>query len=159
VDALDLEISKDGFTLWVRLGGLAEALSARLERLHAQLGAVTVLQGPDEQQLWRLVREFAWVEAGWSLVKVPLTPGRIPALEKALDGKAVQRRYIAGGQAVWLAVDGPPKNLVGLLETHGLSGLALFGPPGTPRLGDFTGRTFYKRVKDALDPAGRFVEV
>ncbi|MEW5871161.1 MAG: FAD-binding protein [Chloroflexota bacterium] len=166
VDALDLEPSQGGYILWVRLAGLAEIMDARLERLTGQVaealqGESQVLQGPDERQLWRLVNEFAWVPAEWSLVKVPLTPGRIAALESALERKPILRRYMAGGQAAWLALEGPPQELRGLLEEHRLSGLVLFGPPGAACLGEWVagaGKTFYRRVKTALDPVGRFVE-
>lgn len=166
VDALDLEASQQGYTLWVRLGGLAEIMDARLARLAGQLaqaiqGESQVMQGPDEQQVWQLVNEFAWVHPEWSLVKIPLTPGRIAALEAALARKPILRRYMAGGQAAWLALEGSPQELKGLLEEHRLSGLVLFGPPGAACLGEWTasaGKPFYRRVKSALDPVGRFVE-
>ena len=158
LDALDLEATPDGYTLLVRLGGFENALPTRLERLREQLDEPAILQGPDEQQLWRLVREFAWVPVGWTLVKVPLTPGRLPSLEKVLAARSILRRYMAGGQVAWIALEDPPKSLAGVLETHGLSGVVLFGPAGTPRLGELDGRAFYRRVKDVLDPAGRFVE-
>jgi len=166
VDALDLESSQDGFALWVRLGGLADALPARIERLRAKvLDACPecvdcqALQGTDEEQYWCSVREFAWVPAEWVLVKVPITPGRISALEDALTGDRVLRRYMAGGQVAWLALEGSLEELASVLETQSLPALPLFGPPDMPRMGDFAGRAFYKRVKDALDPAGRFIEV
>ncbi len=164
VDALDLELAQDGYILWVRLGGLEQIMPTRLARLAEAVGECQEMRGPDEEQLWRLVGEFAWVPAGWSLVKVPLTPGRIPALEVALARKSVLRRYIAGGQAAWLALEAPSQELAGVLETQGLSGLALFGPPEAlgnrraARLGEWRDRAFYQRVRAALDPVGRFVE-
>jgi glycolate oxidase FAD binding subunit len=159
VDALDLMTALEGYTLWVRLGGLAKALPPRLERLAAVLGEHQPWQGTEEEQLWQEARELAWVPAGWSLARVALTPGRIHMLEATLAGKPAVRRYSCGGQLAWLAWDGRLKDLNELLRTHRLSGMALFGEADSPRLGDFSGKPFYKRIKDALDPAHHFVEV
>jgi len=159
IDALDLQPLQAGFIVWVRLGGLAGALPARLERLKEAVGMCQVVQGADEAQLWRDVRELAWVPDGWSLVKVPLTPGRIPRLEAELAGKPVLRRYVSGGQMAWLALEDASLSLDGLLSAQGLSGLVLLGPPGRPRLGAMDGKPFYRRIKTALDPLGRFAEV
>ena len=102
------------------------------------------------------------------LVKVPVTPARIARLEADLTGLANQsglavRRYSAGGQVVWLAC--PPAALDALdaaLKALDLSGLVVLGQPGTARsarLGVRTGQSFERRVKAALDPEARFVEV
>jgi glycolate oxidase FAD binding subunit len=158
LEALDLEPSRSGYVLWMRMGGLAEALNARLERFKALLDSPQLLEGAEEERVWRNGRELAWVPGGWSLLKAPITPRRIPALEASLQNKPVLRRYICAGQVAWLALEKPPQTLKGLLEEHGLTALALFGPPGTPRLGEYPGRAFYRRVKAALDPVDRFVE-
>jgi glycolate oxidase FAD binding subunit len=164
--ALDLEATPKGYTLWTRQGGLSTALPERLERLKGMLGDPSLLEGPDEEQLWRLVREFAWVPAGYTLVKVPLTPGCIPALEAFLGRQAVVRqqavlrRYFAGGQAVWLAFEKWPPELEGFLMGEGLSGLVVLGSPGKVYLGEgLPGDPFRRRIKDVLDPARRFLEV
>ena len=159
LDGLELEPNPDGYVLWVRLGGLRSALEKRLERLKAILGECQVLRDFEEGQVWRQAREFAWVPEGWSLIKVPLTPGRIPAVESYLAGKPVLVRYSAGGQVAWLALKDPPLSMQGLFTEHGLNGLALFGPPGKARLGEARDRPFYQRAKAALDPDHRFVEV
>jgi hypothetical protein len=61
-----------------------------------------VIQGAAEGALWQQVKEFEWVPAGWPLVKVPLTPKRIPTIEAQLNGVEA-RRYSAGGNVLWLA--------------------------------------------------------
>jgi hypothetical protein len=118
-----------------------------------------VVQGVEETQLWREIREMAWVPEGWSLIKVHLTPGRIPRLEENLAGKPVLRRYLSSGQVAWLALEEAPQTLDGLLSAQGLSGLVLLGPAGQPRLGVDDRGLFYRRIKTALDPLGRFAEV
>jgi glycolate oxidase FAD binding subunit len=169
INALDLEPNPAGATLWVRLGGSAGALPARLERLRSLLGGGEVFQGPREADLWRNAREFAWVPEGWSLIKVPLTPRRIAELEERIkDPKgptdssgplpASIRRYSAGGQVAWLAASAPPKTMDTFLSALELSGLVLSGPAGPIRLGVRAGEPFARRVKMALDPIGRFVE-
>jgi len=158
LDALDLEPSASGYVLWMRMAGIEKALQARLERLIAFLDSPQVLRGSEDERVWRGGRELAWVPGGWTLLKVPLTPGRIPALEASLQNKSVLRRYFSGGQVAWLALENEPRTLKGVLEEHNLAALVILGLPGAPRLGEFPGRSFYRRVKAALDPVDRFVE-
>jgi len=158
LDAIDLEPSSDGYVLWVRMGGLANALEARLKRLEASLNSFQILRGPEDERIWRAARELTWIPGGWTLLKVSLTPGRIPVLEAGLKNKPVLRRYFSAGQVAWLALENEPQTLRGLLEEQHLSALAILGPPGAPRLGEYPGRSFYRRVKAALDPIARFVE-
>lgn len=149
-----------GAALWVRLGGLPGALPARADRIRALLGGGEILAGPDEAAAWRAARELAWVPAGWSLVKVPLTPGRVAAFDASLAassaGQPIRRRYSVGGNVAWLATPAAPFTLEPALAQHGLAGLVLFGPPGPPLLGARRSEVFARRVKTALDPAGRF---
>lgn len=156
--SLDLEPTPQGATLWVRIGGLASALAARMERVRGLIGG-EVVNGADEETLWRKARELEWAPPGWSLVKVPVTPGRITALEQSLSSKLSLRRYCGGGQVGWIALPESPQVLDSLLTSQGLSGLAILGTPGHPRLGVRTGEPLARRVKDALDPVRRFVEV
>ena len=162
--AIDLEPAPDGAVLWVRLGGLAAALPERLARLRGLVGGgdtQSVADGADVVQ-WRAAREFMWRPGDSALVKVPVTPGRIARLEADLSGLTL-RRYGAGGQVAWLAW--PPAALDELdaaLKALDLSGLLVLGRPGaarSARLGVRPGESFERRVKVALDPGPRFVEV
>jgi len=160
--ALDLEPTPDATILWVRLGGLAAALADRLARLKGLTDAGEVLTEADDLAFWRDAVELAWVPTGWSLVKVPLTPGRIAGLEKSLSGLRSPaclpvRRYSAGGQVAWIALPGPLDALEATLKATDLPGLVVFGQPGRPRLGAQAGEPFAQRIKQALDPQGRFV--
>ena len=161
--AIDLEPAEhqEGTTMWVRLGGLSEAMPARLERMREFLGGGLVLQGPEEKSLWQQVRELAWVPPGWLLAKIPLTSRRIPLLADRLRERQAHCRYSVGGNLAWLAWS-PEEGLDtlnDLLAGLNLAGLVLLGPPGRPYLGAYTGGLLASRVKQTLDPAGRFLEV
>ncbi len=154
IDSLDLEPTAAGGTIvWLRLAGLKSALPARIGRVRNTIGGGEVIDG--DQSLWQDVRELKWLPPGWSLIKVPVTPKRIPALEQALPSAAL-RRYSGGGQAAWIALAAPAETLETILISQGLAGLVLIGTTDRVRLGVRTGEEFERRVKDALDPRGRF---
>lgn len=165
IDALDLEPGQNGqVALLFRIGGLPEALPGRMARLQQFLKAESqssdaqVMAGPDEAALWERVRELSWVPAGMSLVKVPLSPRQIPAVEELLAPVLLARRYSAGGNVAWLAV-AELNTLNSALNRLGLAGLVLFGPPGRPYVGARKGLSLARRVKQALDPSGKFLEI
>jgi glycolate oxidase FAD binding subunit len=163
LEALDLVLLEPGrFDLFLRLGGLEEALFERAERLQSFLRSKTeaqaaeIIEGEAETTLWDQARECRWVPDGSSLVKVPLSPKSIPLLEEALPA-TVARRYSAGGNVAWLAAP-DVSALDSILTRLELSGLVLLGPPGHPYLGPRKGLSLAKRVKQALDPGGKFLE-
>ena len=87
IDALDLVFDDAGQPLLlIRQGGLAGVLPQRMANLRAWLGTGEPLPESAEAEAWRAAGEFAWLPAGWSLVKTPVTLTQIPALEQALDG-------------------------------------------------------------------------
>ncbi|HEX4960022.1 MAG TPA: FAD-binding protein, partial [Thermoanaerobaculia bacterium] len=158
--ALDLEPAEPadaGWRLWLRLGGLADALPARTERLRTFLSPVVAESVEDG--VWETVKELSWVPAGWRLIKIPLTPKRIPALETSLQEIETRRRYSAGGNLCWLATPADVPVLDRLLTVLDLSGLVLLGPAGTTRLGTDPGAPFARRIKQALDPDARFLDL
>lgn len=161
LEALDLRPDARSAGLYVRLGGLAEALPARLDRLAALLGGGDILEGGDEAALWRDARELAWAPKDAALVKVPLTPRRISALDAALEAGGSQRRYSGGGQVAWIAWPGSLEALHQILTDQGLSGLMVFGDPGErgPLLGaPRSDHAFARRVRASLDPTDRFAD-
>jgi glycolate oxidase FAD binding subunit len=171
--AIDLEPAFDGAIVWVRLGGLAPAFPDRLARLRELTGGGDILMDADDAACWRAAREFTWRSEDAALVKVPVTPGRIARLELDLfdpstgSGHAHPsipvRRYSAGGQVAWIAWPSAAlDDLDAAVKTLDLSGLVVLGQPGvarSARLGARTGQSFEQRVKAALDPEARFVEV
>lgn len=157
IDALDIAVTPDKYTLWVRLGGWEAVLPQRIAQVRAVLGVGAELSGPAEADAWSTVREFAWAPAGWSLVKVPTTPGKLGLLDERLATSPTIRRYGVGGNLTWIASPAPVADLDNLLASLGLSGLVLRGAVADPRIGAQNGQEFARRVKQALDPGGKFL--
>lgn len=92
--------------LWVRLGGLADAQPARVERVRRLIADATVeiLTGDDDAQIWSDAREFRWLPEGHSLIKMPITSGQVGAVEQALSSQFdhLPCRYSVGGNVVWI---------------------------------------------------------
>lgn len=197
VDAIDMQplsesiASEAGYVVWVRLGGLASTLLERIKRLDTALAKLFtlpthIIDGEEEAHIWRQAREMTWAPPDYALVKVPLTPKRIPSLEAAFkegkylrhrtgpEQKPVTRRYSVAGQVVWLAYPARLDDLENLLVSQNLTGLVLWSglaassdesayemetPTAMMRsaiLGQTSGAAFLQRVKSALDPAQRF---
>ena len=161
--ALDVAPNDKGCTLLIRLGGQPEILVGRMQRLNAILEGANVkareyqeVAGASEAEIWRIAREFLWVEPDQTLVKVPLTPRRIAALDEQLTALDALRRYCVGGSLAWVAWPGPLSKLDDILAGQGLSGLAIIGTVDSPLIGLRTGDEFARRVKKALDPHGKF---
>ena len=164
LEALDLVLDRvEGMritpALWVRLGGLATVLPQRIDRLRAMLGAGEVMDGFVENATWQAVREFSWAPEAWALIKVATTPGRITALEQVLVHTKALRRYAVGGNLAWIAWPGALTDLSNHLTELHLSGLVIRGAFDQPRIGVQTGQVFAQRIKQALDPDGKFLEL
>lgn len=161
MDAHALDLAPGGpqcYAVWTRLAGLPDSLDDRLARLSTLLGRGQIARDEQEAALWEDVTEFRWSPRPWNLVKIPLTPRRIPALEAALlalDPGAL-RRYSGGGQVAWVSTVAAPAALDPVLARLQLSGLVIMGPKSPVRLGARPDEPFERRVKAALDPAGRF---
>jgi glycolate oxidase FAD binding subunit len=159
LEAVDIALTGNApATVDIRLAGLAGALPERLARLRDAVGGGDELIGVREADVWTAAREFTWVPAGTSLVKVPVTPARIGDLERALAGGCAARRYAGGGQVVWLAWTEPLDRLDARLREAGMAGLVVRaeGPVEAPLLGATGGGDFGSRVKQAIDPDNRF---
>lgn len=143
-------------TVWVRVAGRPESLAARVRRLLDFLSHGAQVVEDDGARVWEEAREFRWVPSGWTLVKVPVTPRRLPELERELARGDSRRWYSAGGNVAWVAWPGDVSPLAAVLDRLGLRGLRVLGPPGPPFVGRPELDGFGRRVKQALDPLGRF---
>ena len=189
--AVDFAPAGKGWTLWVRIGGLLSALQDRTQALQAIVSkedgstkGITLLFDQDEDSQWRKARAMAWLSEGMGLVRVPLTPQRIPAVENAVSSfGAAPRRYSVGGNLLWLGwpdvavptVEGGGhdslQDLQCLLLELDLQGIQLMGSAQRPQVQDkgdqadksespLLGRplhnAFLRRIAAALDPEGKF---
>ena len=162
--ALDLAVdaatgAQPSYLLSARLGGLPNVLGQRIDQLRQVVGTGDVLAGDAEAAAWQTTRDFSWLPADVTLVKVAMTPQKISALESALSLYGLPRRYAVGGNLAWLAWSGTHGPLDALLTQQGLAGLTVLGQTAQPFLGDRTGHAFIARIKQALDPAGRFADL
>ncbi|HEY5571982.1 MAG TPA: FAD-binding protein [Anaerolineales bacterium] len=157
--ALDLVPGKDSVALFVRVGGKKNSLAARIHRIQNILQRGASVPEDEEAGLWRAAREFEWLPANCLLVKVPVTPKQIPDLDKCLQEHLALRRYSAGANVAWVAWPGKAADFDRILLSLGLSGLVVIGTAGKPLLGKRTGQEFARRIKRALDPGGKWVEV
>jgi glycolate oxidase FAD binding subunit len=157
--SLDLDPQPDRCDLILRIGGMPASFPDRLKRLKEFHGEGNILEYEQDQLYWRGIREFSWVGHDQYLVKVPLTPKQVPQIDSYLADQAARRRYTVGANLVWVEWSKPLDQLDRILSDMHLSGLVVLGLPGKVRLGQLVGATFARRVKAALDPQGRWLEM
>lgn len=157
LETLDVVPQPDGTaTLLTRIGGPADVLGERLDRLRALVGSGEPIM--DDQNLWLEAREFAWLPKDTLLVKTPTTRETLPKLDAELQALNAPRRYAVGGNLAWIGWRGSVEECHQLLSKLGLAGLALRGNATRALIGASTNNLFLQRVRSALDPAGRFVD-
>ena len=157
--ALDLEPQPDHFDLFLRIGGLPASFPERLKRVKEFFGSGEILEGSQEQSYWDGIREFSWVKKENYLVKVPMTPKKVSQLDHFLDEQSAKRRYSVGANLAWIDWGNSLAQLDQKLIELNLTGLVVLGSPGKVRLGELKSVAFAKRVKTALDPQGRWLEI
>lgn len=148
----------DPWSLWVRVSGEEAHVAARLDRVEAVVGAPGArLHGPPEQALWEVLRDLEWASRAPAVLRLHTTPGRIERLDEALQRLGALRHYSVAGHVAWAAMDSVPARSLLVSELAGLAdaALALRGAQGSPHV-LMPGEGFARRVKRALDPAGRF---
>jgi glycolate dehydrogenase FAD-binding subunit len=144
-------------TVWLRLGGFAAAMSSRLDAVQRAVAAPSDrLEGDRDAAVWREAREFAWMPRGASLVRVPLTVGKLGELDAVLEQAGVRRRYAVGGNVAFVAWTASIGRLSAALEGLGLTGQVLSGPGGRSLIGVVKPGEFERRVRSVMDPHGRF---
>jgi glycolate oxidase FAD binding subunit len=161
LEILCLEIEPKGgsYELQIRLGGEAKLFSKRTSMLGEHIGEFDIFDGQAENVFWDDLDEFTWVPEGSVLVKIPTTPGTIPELEEFLQESNPARRYSCGANVAWVALPEPLDTLDRKLAELRLSGLTILHSAGKVRLGINNHGEFYRRIKNALDPGGLWVEV
>ena len=181
LECLDLVHGLAGWDLEIRIGGRSFALDTRLNRVAGLLESALstpgnagvspasgrkALSGNADAHHWRARGELHWAAPDAAVLKCPLTPAAVAALEKILadlDAGCIARVYSAGAQQALLAwpaerVSDLPALDQALTESK-LAALALRAPAGavaSPILGYRCGGELLRRVEQALDPDGRF---
>jgi len=162
LDAVDV---LPGGCLVVRLGGDPEALVRRSRRLAAALGAapVAVEEGDAEAASWDDARELRWAAAEATVVRVPGTAPTCVELERAVAVVGGETRISLAANVAWVAwpAEQPLGDLDGLLRDAAATGQVIRGAvtAGDAVLGAPIRNTFGERIRRALDPNRRFLEV
>lgn len=164
LDALDLLVEQPAaappqYSLALRLGGWEAILGQRLNQLRTHMNAGELLEGEKEHRFWQDQSEFHWAPPDWALVKVATTAASLPALEEKLRTTTALRHYSVGGNLTWIAWPGAFNELDQILATLKLPGLAIRGVSAYPRLGFQVGQPFAQRIKQALDPQRKFLQL
>jgi glycolate oxidase FAD binding subunit len=162
--ALDLDVRQQGVRLLARLAGPPESFPPRLERYRKLIGTGEPLEGEADQELWRGINHFRGLRpsedgAGSFLVKIPLTPRHVLRLDEILAAVGAPRRYSAAANLAWVSWPDSIETLEKALVEMDLSGLVVMGDVERVRLGVRRDEAFAGRVKQALDPQARWVEV
>ncbi len=148
LDALDAALEEPA--VYARIGGPAEALDTLTAEITARWPG-TVLTPGEGSYLWQAVVGLRWAHAAGTLVKVALTPAQVEEFALLARAQPGARGWIsAGGNVGYLSLapgsGAPPLPWPGV-TLRGEAPLWL-GPRH-----DFE---IVRRVKTALDPAGRF---
>ncbi len=143
LDALDATFPESA--IFARIGGPAEAVEMLATEVLARWPQGALLSTDEAEARWASVREFRWAHDDGVLVKVPLTPDRVPAF-CAAHGEA-RIHVSAGGNVAFLSTPTAPE-----LDSPGVTlrgdGPLRAGPQSTPQIAT--------TVKAALDPQNRF---
>ena len=156
---LELEPGDNRYLLRIRLGGLPEQFTNRIARLKQLIGDLEIMDGNEEENYWRVIREFQWLPDDTSLIKIPLTPQLVPNLDEFLEANDAIRRYSAGANLAWVAWPHHIDDLNHYLKGEHLAGLTILGSTDQRRIGATEPGVFYQRIKDALDPSGKWARV
>ena len=156
--AMDIEVNPDngGCTLATRIGGVEDLLADRADRVRKMMPASEIVEGGAAPTYWSSVGEFSWAGAAASLIKIPLTPARIPEIDRALARSQTARRYAVAGNVLWAAWTDSVDALDDLLADQGLTGVVLRGESSRPLIGAYASSVFADRVAAALDPNSKF---
>jgi glycolate oxidase FAD binding subunit len=157
---LDIHANGQRIELIIRIAGPPDTLEERIERITAYVGEdFEVFENQIELDYWKDVRDFKWRSDELNLIKVPVTPRQVKLFDNFLGSNQVIRRYAAGANLAWVAWPAPLDDLDNALEEKNLSGLVVLGSSARARIGSKSSNSFYRRVKQGLDPSHRWAEI
>jgi glycolate oxidase FAD binding subunit len=161
VEAVDLRtVPKAGFELAIRVGGMSQSLSSRMQRVrdlvqHA-IGTreelvIRDLQDHDDQNFWRELNGFLAFRSGERLTKVPITPSEIPAIEARFQTQSFPRHYSVAGNVLWIGCDTEQ-----LETTLASKALAYWDSSAKSHTSPVIPSRFGQLVKQSLDSENKF---
>jgi glycolate oxidase FAD binding subunit len=147
IDALDAAPAEGA--VFARLAGPAAALEVLAAEV-LQRWPGSMLAAGEAEKFWRDTGEFAWAHAGGALIKIALTPARVPELLKLPEARV---RVGAGGNVGYVSF--PAGAAVPALAWPAvtLRGEAPLWPGAKPRF------EIMRATKAALDPQNRFPQL
>ncbi len=150
-----LDISQAGLIEVLLTGTEASTIASR-DRLLAMTDSSWQTVDNDR---WHHRRQWNDVDAGERLVRVPLAPSQLTALDASLNELRVPRRYGAAGNVAWIRwpASQPIRTLDETLLHHRLGGTLLTGTAARCRLGRRPSPELMRRLQQAMDPHKRFV--
>lgn len=163
MDAVDFQRAKRDeptTNLAIRLGGLPESLPSRIERLSEWLNnntaARSIVEKENEASFWADLNQADWSSPESKLVKIPIPPKKLRRLDQA--EMITGAHYFSAGNVALVTTDDLPW-LDSDLTQQGLNGLVLRGEFAQPILGNQSWIKLAERVKKALDPNNKFLEI
>lgn len=152
LDALDLDLA--GTRLLARVTGTATALPTRVARAARLIALATdTVVAEDERAVWQRQARAIW-HGGASVVKVPLTPSRLPELLDRLTPFGALHVSVAGSVA-YLTTSASLDDIDTALLAAPAPAAVVRGAGHGRRLGVCGGAPFLDRVRATLDPDNR----
>jgi glycolate oxidase FAD binding subunit len=99
-----LDVAGKSYELAIRVGGLADAIPGRVDRLLSHVGDARVLAPTEEEGYWNAASNLDDLWHHDFILKLPLTPERMPKVEQLCDRHALLRRYSVAGTVAWIAM-------------------------------------------------------
>ncbi|HEY8488985.1 MAG TPA: FAD-linked oxidase C-terminal domain-containing protein [Thermaerobacter sp.] len=158
-----------GYVLLVRVAGPAAILPAWLDRVRAAVpgaGRAEILTGPEEEALWRGLRELAWTRsAQGGLLRLYGRPARLLALDDLWRRHGGTVLYTQAATGAWVLFPDPVEparrdGLRAVLAEQGIPALVWsgdgWGGPPPAFLVPPEGTAVAQALKAVFDPGGRF---
>ena len=143
-----LDYHPDHNAVYLQLGGPLSALQLLATEINATFPDTT----EHDSKIWDSIRELTLFPEEQSLVKVPVTPKVIPALEQSLSGTT--SHYSVGGNLALLATT-DLESLSKSLASLDLEGMTIRGT--SPLwIGKRKSFAIHQAVKNSLDPQNKF---
>jgi glycolate oxidase FAD binding subunit len=163
IELAAIDLMPDGM-LWIRIEGESAALETTMQRIQKLLqmhsfepALLSIVK--DGDSVWRPLADGSFAVEGDRLVRVPVMPSQIMAMDFSLNEMCVARRYSAAGNVAWIAwpSERPIQQLDECLRHHRMGGTVLRGDVVRYRIGVRPSGSMTSRVKNAIDPSDRFV--